>query len=191
MKKLLKNTKLLLLIASVLVAVTMSLIYVFAVKPKPIEGEKQITLKIFYADNSYEYSLSTDKETVLEVLKEYNDIYDFMLVTEIGPYGEFITSLKGVGQDESKGYYYSYTLNGGYANGISIQTIQDGDVLEFKYSFTEYDSDWNVISDTLMGKGETAGYIKTAIVLFSIAGVILVAGVAYFIVLKIKEKKNA
>ena len=190
MKNLLKNTKLLLLLGSIVIAVIMSLVYVLGVMPKPVQGEKDVTLKIVYADNSYEYSLSTDKETVLEVLKEYDDIYDLQLVTENGVYGEFITSLKGVSQDEDNGYYYTYSLNGGYAEGISVQTIKDGDVLEFKYTHTVYDSDWNVVSDTLVGKGETAKYTKTAIILFSIAGIVLIAGATYFIVSKIKEKKG-
>lgn len=190
MKKLLKNTKLLLLLGSIVVAVVMSLVYVFGVMPKPVAGEKEITLKINYADNAYEYTLTTDEETVLEVLQEYNEIYDLKLVTQDSQYGAFITSLKGVDQDETKGYYYSYSLNGGYALGVSTQTIEDGDILEFRYSYTEYDENWNVVSDTLMGKGETESYVKTAIILFSIAGVILIAGVAYFVVAKIKEGKN-
>lgn len=190
MKKLLKNTKLLLLIASIIVAITMALIYVFAVMPKGVEGEKNITLKINYAENQYAYNLTTDKETVLDVLQEYNDVYDLKLVTEDSEYGAFIVSLKGVEQDTEKGYYYSYTLNGGYALGISTQTIKDGDVLEFRYSYTEYDENWNIVSDTLMGKGETASYVKTFVIMISIAGVILIAGVAYFIVCKIREKRD-
>ncbi|MBE5743716.1 MAG: DUF4430 domain-containing protein [Clostridiales bacterium] len=191
MKKLLKNTKLLLLIASIIVAIAMALIYVFAVMPKGVEGEKNITLKINYAENQYAYNLTTDKETVFEVLTEYNEIYDLKLVTDDTGYGAFITSMKGVSQDVEKGYYYSYTLNGAYApNGISTQTIKDGDVLEFRYSYTEYDENWNIVSDTLMGKGETAGYIKTLVIMISIAGVILIAGVAYFVVCKIREKRD-
>lgn len=190
MKKILKNTKLLLLLGSILVAVIMSLVYLLGVMPKPVQGEKDITLEIVYADNSYKYSLSTDKETVLEVLQEYNDIYDLQLITQDGDFGEFIISLKGVEQDEVNGYYYTYTLNDGYANGISMQTVKDGDVITFKYLYTEYDENWNVVSETLKGKGATASYVKTAIILFSIAGVVLVAGVAYFVVSKIKENKK-
>lgn len=190
MKKLLKNTKLLLLIASIVVAIAMALIYVFAVMPKGVEGQKNITLKINYAENQYVYNLTTDKETVFEVLTEYNEIYDLKLVTEDTGYGAFITSMKGVSQDVEKGYYYSYALNGGYALGISTQTISDGDEIEFRYSYIEYDENWNVISDTLIGKGETAGYIKTLIIMISIASVILVSSVAYFVVCKIRERKD-
>ncbi len=191
MKKLLKNTNFLLLLGSVIIAIVMSLVYFLGVMPKPVAGEKEITLKINYADNSYEYVLTTDETTVLGVLEQYNDIYDLKLVTKDSEYGAFITSLKGVLQDETKGYYYTYTLNGGYASSISTQTISDGDVLEFKYSYTEYDENWNVVSDTLKGKGEQDGYVRTAIILFSIAGVILVAGLAQFVVAKIKERKDA
>lgn len=191
MKKLLKNTKLLLLIVSIVVAIAMALIYVFAVMPKGVEGQKNITLKINYAENQYVYNLTTDKETVFEVLTEYNEIYDLKLVTEDTGYGAFITSMKGVSQDVEKGYYYSYALNGGYALGISTQTISDGDEIEFRYSYIEYDENWNVISDTLIGKGETAGYIKTLIIMISIASVILVSSVAYFVVCKIRERKDA
>lgn len=192
MKKLLKNANFWLLIASIVVAVVMALVYFLAVMPKPIQGEKTVTLKINYAENSYEYSLSSDKETVLELLKEYDEIYNFGLITQDSQYGEFITSMKGVSQDEEKGYYYSYTLNGGYALGVSTQTIKDGDVLEFRYSYTEYDSDWNVVGETLIGKGDTAiaNHIKVAIIIFSIAGVLLIAGVTNFIVSKINKKRE-
>ena len=71
-----------------------------------------------------------------------------------------------------------------------MQTVKDGDVITFKYLYTEYDENWNVVSETLKGKGATASYVKTAIILFSIAGVVLVAGVAYFVVSKIKENKK-
>ena len=96
MKNLLKNTKLLLLLSSILVAVIMALVYFIGVMPKPVSGEKDLSLKIVYADNSYEYSLSTDKETVLEVLQEYNEIYDLELITQDSEWGAFIVSLKGV-----------------------------------------------------------------------------------------------
>ncbi len=190
MKKLLKNKNLWLLVATIVVAIAMTLVYVFAFMPKGVKGEKSVTLKIEYAENSYEYSLSTDKETVLELLKEYDDIYDLELVTEDGEYGAFITSMKGVEQNKEKAYYYSYTLNDGYASGISTQTINDGDVLVFKYSYTQYDKDWNIISDTLMGKGATADYVKTAIVIFSIVGVLLVAGISYFVVSLVNKKRR-
>ena len=151
----------------VLVAAIMAVCYFSFFMPKAVSGDKNVTLKINYAENNYEYKLSTNGNTVLELLEEYNDIYNLGLVTENSSYGAYITSLKGVSQDNEKGYYYSYTLNGGYADGISIQTIKDGDVIVFNYSHTVYDENWNVLSDNLMGKGETATYIKVAIILFT------------------------
>lgn len=190
MKNLFKNTKIVVLLSTIVVALITVLAYLLFIMPKPVVGEKNLTLKINYSENNYEYSLTTNGDTVIDVLNQYNDIYELKLVTESSAYGEFITSLKGVRQDEEKGYYYTYTLNGGYADGISTQTVKDGDVLEFNYVCTVYDENWNVVSQTFGGKGETASYVKIAIIAFSIAGVILVAGVCYFLVQYFNEKSK-
>ena len=191
MKKLFKKPELIAVIASVIVAIVMAIVYFAAVAPKPVQGEKTVTLNIVYAENEYSYSLSTDAETVEDLLKEYNDVYDLQVVIEESEWGAFITSMKGVAQDEVNGYYYTYTLNDGYANGISIQTIADGDVLEFEYLYTEYDENWNVISTELGGKGNTASYVKAAIIMFSIAGVLVLAAGAWAIVKLVLSKKDA
>ena len=187
MKKLLKKPEIVAVIASVIVAIIVAIVYFAAVMPKPIEGSKAVTLNIVYAENSYSYDLTTDAETVEELLEEYNDVYDLQVIIEESEWGSFILSMKGVAQDEVNGYYYTYDLNDGYANGISIQTIADGDVITFKYLYTEYDENWNVVSTALGGKGATASYIKLAVIMFSIAGVLVVAAAAWALVKVFKK----
>lgn len=190
MKKLLKKPELLAVIASVIVAIIVAIVYFAAIAPKPVQGEKNVTLNIVYAENEYSYNLSTDSETVEDLLKEYNEVYDLEVVVEESEWGAFIKSMKGVEQDDVNGYYYTYTLNGGYANGISIQTIADGDVIEFQYLHTEYDENWEIVSSNLGGKGSVAAYVKAAVIMFSIVGVLVVLSAAWLVV-KLINKKNA
>jgi hypothetical protein len=165
MKNLFKSAKFIFLVATVVLSAVIIAVYFFLIAPKNVGGDKEITLEINYLENSYAYTITTDKETVLEMLIEYNDVYDLQLQTQGGAYGEFITSLKGVSQDEKNGYYYVYTLNHGYASGISTQTIKDGDVIIFDYCHQVYDENFNLISSSLKGKGQTANYVITGVIM--------------------------
>lgn len=190
MKKLLKKPELIAVIASVIVAIAVAIVYFVAIAPKPVQGEKSVTLNISYAENEFNYQISTDAETVEELLLEQNDALGLELIVEQSEWGAFIKSMKGVEQDDVNGYYYTYTLNGDFANGISIQTIVDGDVISFEYLHTEYGENWEILSTELGGKGNTAPYVKTAVIMFSIVGVLVVLSVAWLVV-KLINKKNA
>lgn len=183
--------KLFISLGAVLVAVLMLLLYFTAFAPKKTEGEKEVTVKICYADNNFTYNVKTNAQTVEELLKEVDEVYGLELNIEEGFYGSYITSMKGVSQNEEKGYYYTYTVSGvEFASGISTQTFKGGDVIEFRYEYTEYDESYNVISTTLIGKGNTAKYVKAEIIIISIACVLAFSGIAYGVAVLIKGRKN-
>ena len=175
----------------ILVSICLVGAYFLFLAPKTQEGEKDVSVKITYAENSFSYDVKTDSTTVLELLKEMDKEYELLLETESSAYGEFITSLKGVKQDEEKGYYYVYTIKGlDFASGVSTQTIKDGDVIEFKYLQTVYDENWNEISSELKGKGKIASYEITKIVLILISSILCLSGISYLVVSLINRKKN-
>lgn len=90
-----------------------------------IENEKKEEL--------YNKEVSTDKTTLLDVLKENNEI---SLKYEDGSYGAYITSLMGIDQ-KTEGkvmYYWSYYIDEKYAEeGVSTCKITDGSAYKFVY----------------------------------------------------------
>ena len=187
MKNFLKKS----IIPIIIVAVSaiMMLLYFTCFMPKVNSGDKAVTVKIVYLDNSFEYSAKTDKNTVLDLLIELDEVYDLGLVYEESEWGAFITSLKNVEQDTVNGYYYVYEIKGlDYAQGISIQTIKDGDVITFKYQKDTYDDNWNVIDSTLGGKGDADKHFTTKIIVIGVFSVLALLSVAYLVVSNIKKK---
>lgn len=70
----------------------------------------------------------TEAEILLDALEEMEEME---LVTESGPYGAYITSIKG--ELQSDGYYWTYYVSGEYAPvGIESYKVKDNDVYEFK-----------------------------------------------------------
>ncbi len=184
--------KFILPLSAILLAVLMLVAYYAFVAPKEAEGEKNITLNIVYAENDSSYTVQTNATTVLEALKEIDKAYKIGLVTESGAYGEYITSLKGVSQDEKNGYYYTYEIEGvDFASGISIQPIKNGDKITFKYTKDVYNEETlELLSSELQGKGKTDGYVIWGAVLASISAVLITLAIAYIIVKRVNKAKE-
>lgn len=177
-------------VIAIIVAITMAVIYVACFAPKKIDGEKSVSVEIVYQENSFKYNVDTNAQTVYELLVELDEAYDIGLVCEDSTYGKFIKSLKGVEQNEAQGIYYTYEIKGlDFANGISTQTIKDGDVITFKYTKDTYDENWNLVSSELQGKGSVDSYVTYGVVFASIIGVLLALALAYGLVVIIKSKK--
>ena len=177
-------------VIAVIVAITMAVIYATCFAPKKIDGEKSVSVEIVYQENSFKYDVDTNAQTVYELLVEIDEVYDIKLVCEDSMYGKFIKSLKGVSQNEEEGIYYTYTIEGlDFANGISVQTINDGDIITFKYTKETYDENWNLISSKLQGKGNVDLYVTYGVVFASIIGVLVALAIAYGVVAIIKSKK--
>ena len=169
--------------------------------PKTDNGEKTLTLEIKYADKSFVYEeLTTDKGTVLELLREYDDLLELGLITESSAFGEYITSLKGTAENDGEGYYYTYKLDGQYALlGVSEQSLtkEDGSaysVITFEYGAQNYDDSWNITSTALApgGDGSIAatpepGQKYSLIIVGAAAGVIALGGIAYLVFSALKK----
>lgn len=185
------NKKFIAPIVAVSVALIMILVYFIGFAPKRVKGTKNVEVIFEYAENSLDYKVKSDAETVAELLEEIDKTYGINLVTEDSAYGKYITSINGIEQDTENGYYYIYEIKGlDFANGISTQTIKDGDVITFKYGYAEYDESYNMVSLTLKGKGSIAVTKKSFIIFICIISVLVVSAIAYMAVYAIKRKKN-
>lgn len=178
-------------IITIIVAVILTAVYFIAIMPKATDGEKSVVINLNYKENEFEYKVKTDANTVLELLLEVDEVYDIGIETASSIYGEYVTSLKGVSEDVENGYYYSYKIEGvEFANGISIQTIKDGDVITFEYGKSTYDENFNLIDFSYQGKGQTSNIEKLQVAFICISSVLVLTAVLYGVIIIIKGGKN-
>lgn len=155
-------------------------------------GEKSVTLKISYANFVYTYENldASDVNTVLELLKKFDKPLDLGLKYTTSEFGAFVEELKGTPNNEKKGYYYTYTINGEFADGISMQTLSDGDLIEFEYLFEEWhevDGEWVLKESKLIG----GKYDKKPLyITISLAAMLLVFAMLYLFVSFLKAKQG-
>ena len=178
-------------IITIIVAVILTAVYFIAIMPKATDGEKSVVINLNYKENEFEYKVKTDANTVLELLLEVDEVYDIGLEMASSIYGEYVTSLKGVSVDAENGYYYSYKIVGvEFANGISIQTIKDGDVITFEYGKSTYDENFNLIDFSYQGKGQNSNIEKLHVAFICISFVLVLTAVLYGVIIIIKGRKN-
>ena len=178
------------------------MLFVYAITlPKTDNGEKKLTLEIKYANITYTYSdLTTNKGTVLEFLQEYDELLQLGLKTESSSYGEYLTQLKGTAQDDTNGYYYTFKVDGEYANyGVSTQSLTKDDgsyytSIVFEYGVQNYDSNWVTLSTTLANGGD--GSITAtpsnpqSTIFYIIAGILAVVAIGEMVYFIIAKRKN-
>lgn len=90
----------------------------------------EVTINIYNKENTniYEKNIKTEKEYLIDVLKENEEI---KVMTEDGPYGAYITSIMDI--DQGDDYYWSYYIDDEYATtGISNCKIENGKKYDFK-----------------------------------------------------------
>ena len=76
----------------------------------------------------YEEKIETEEKILLDAIK---NIKDLKVVTENSEYGAFITSIKGINQEED--YYWNYYINSDYATvGVDSYKIKENDKIEFR-----------------------------------------------------------
>lgn len=95
-----------------------------------------VTINVFDKENSniYNKSIETNKEYLLEIL---NDTEELNVVTEDSQYGAYITSIMGIEQGDN--YYWSYYIDSEYASvGVSNCEVEDGKTYDFKIEKFEY-----------------------------------------------------
>lgn len=94
-------------------------------------GEKTVIVKVVADDNSVDFVLKTDKETLGEALLQHE-----LISGEKGPYGLYVKTVNGIlaDYDENKSYW-SLSKNGEYMQtGVSDTKIADGEIYELTYT---------------------------------------------------------
>ena len=91
------------------------------------------TIKI--ADNNYQINFEEENITLEELMNKLQRESNFTYHTiDYGSMGKFVDEINEIKNDNKQGKYWVYYLNGVSAKaGISIQKINSGDNIEWKY----------------------------------------------------------
>lgn len=95
--------------------------------PKPVEGEKHITVQIVYEDKTEkQIEIDTDEAYLRGALESKN-----LISGEEGEYGLFVKTVDGVTADESKEQWWCFTKGGeAVMTSVDQTPIADGDQFE-------------------------------------------------------------
>ncbi|MBQ2981798.1 MAG: DUF4430 domain-containing protein [Lachnospiraceae bacterium] len=130
-----KNKKKIIIGLVALVAVVVAFIAIYFIfREKPVEGNKEIVIKVVDSDKKVTtYELKTDAKYLKEAMDEAEGLT--YSGTE-GDFGMMIDTVNGVRADYTlDGAYWSFLINDEYCNyGISEQPIEDGDVCSIVYT---------------------------------------------------------
>lgn len=141
------------------------IMYFLAIVPSKSPGKKNVTIEIAYSDKEFAYSnIITEKETVFELLDEWNEELSLGMKYSDGGFGPFIEELKGTRQNEAEGFYYRFKIGGETSNvGVSAAAIKDGDVVRFEYGYTTYGENYAFLRFDLKPSdaGAPAGTTRT------------------------------
>lgn len=128
-EKMEKNKKKIIIGLVALVAVVVAFIAIYFIfREKPVEGNKEIVIKVVDSDEKVTtYELKTDAKYLKEAMDEAEGLT--YSGTE-GDFGMMVDTVNGVRADYTlDGAYWSFLINDEYCNyGISEQPIEDGDV---------------------------------------------------------------
>ena len=94
------------------------------------ENVKNIEISVYDKSGELicEKKIETEDAKLIDALEKTDDLN---IVSESSQYGAFITSIKGVAQEDS--YFWNYYVNGEYATvGASEYEIKDNDKFEFR-----------------------------------------------------------
>ena len=134
-EKMEKNKKKIIIGLVALVAVVVAFIAIYFIfREKPVEGNKEIVIKVVDSDKKVTtYELKTDAKYLKEAMDEAEGLT--YSGTE-GDFGMMIDTVNGVRADYTlDGAYWSFLINDEYCNyGISEQPIEDGDVCSIVYT---------------------------------------------------------
>lgn len=134
-EKMEKNKKKIIIGLVALVAVVVAFIAIYFIfREKPVEGSKEIVIKVVDSDEKVTtYELKTDAKYLKEAMDEAEGLT--YSGTE-GDFGMMVDTVNGVRADYTlDGAYWSFLINDEYCNyGISEQPIEDGDVCSIVYT---------------------------------------------------------
>lgn len=105
----------------------------FALREKPIEGSKEITIEVINSkEESIVYKLTTNAEYLRQAMDEAEGL---VYEGEEGPYGMSVYTVNGETADYNVDKsYWAFFVNGDYCpNGIDTQPVMDGDEFQIAY----------------------------------------------------------
>ena len=127
-----KNKKLVIAIAAVVVVIAVLLGVYFATRPETNAGDKNITVTVVHADGTaVEFEHSTDQEYLGRAMVEMGLVEDIQ-----GPYGLFIEEVDGEKAVwEENGAYWSILIGEEYAvTGADEIVLEDGGEYSLVYT---------------------------------------------------------
>lgn len=122
-----KNKKLILSTAILILLCCAALFIYNAFKPATNAGEKNITVTVIHGDESKaDFTYQTDAEYLGDILQEKG-----LIDGEQGDYGLYVTTVDGETVDESAQEWWCLTKAGESVNtGVDLTPIADGDSFE-------------------------------------------------------------
>lgn len=134
-----KQTKIISVIAAVVVLVAVMAGLYMKFGPKTQEGAKAVTIEVVDdKGESKEYKVNTDAEYLTEALKDA-ETEGLTFSGTTGEFGLTIDTVNGLKADYNEGAaYWAFYVNGEYANyGPDEQPVADGDTFKIEYSIWE------------------------------------------------------
>ncbi len=126
--RILKNQKFIVSIIVLLIAVFGFAGYKFYINSKAVNGLKEYKVIVTDTDKTFneQFDIKTEEKSLGKDLDERG-----LIESENGPYGRFITGVKGRKADESKKEWWNVAINGeNSSTGIDDVMINDGDTVE-------------------------------------------------------------
>ncbi|MCA9375472.1 MAG: DUF4430 domain-containing protein [Candidatus Doudnabacteria bacterium] len=102
--------------------------------PAPKEEKQEISVRLTISGpGGGAYTVTTTQGTTVESVMRSATGLVFVTKPFAGM-GSFVESINGVANNEAAGLYWTFYLNGAFASrGISAQTVNDGDQIEWRY----------------------------------------------------------
>ena len=125
-----KNTKILLSVLALLVAVGALAGVYLALRPGTQAGAKAVVVTVAAGEKGDEHTLRTDAEYLGQALLDAG-----LVKGEDGPYGLYITEAGGVPADSAKQQWWCLTKGGEMWNyGADATELSDGDTYELTFT---------------------------------------------------------
>lgn len=134
-----KNKKNIIILVTCILVIALVVIAFFVNKNyKNVHNEEnKIVISISNKENEEIYNKEITVRENIYLSNVLEEIGDIDIIMEDSQYGKYITSMLGISQGD--GYYWSYYINGEYADvGISSCKIKNNSLYSFKIEKFEY-----------------------------------------------------
>ena len=175
------------------------LMYFLAIVPHDETGKIKLSLEIAYRDKAFVYeNIVTEKDSVLDMLEEYNEELSLLFVRDDGSENVRIGELKGTPVNAADGCVYALGINGERKNGaIDTVKVTDGDVIRIEYGSFVYKENGEILRFDLResAQGSTDGerlFLRSTSQIVIIVVCTIAAALSLVLVLfgVLKKKRN-